>query len=53
VEDEDRYGITGYSHKNRLLYVVVGDAGEAGYRIISARPASPKEKERYEEDRLA
>ena len=25
------YGIIGYSHKNRLLYVVVTDAGETGY----------------------
>jgi uncharacterized DUF497 family protein len=53
VEDEDRYGITGYSHKNRLPYVVVTDAGETGYRIISARPATPKEKDRYEEDNSA
>ena len=51
VEDEDRYGIIGYSHKNRLLYVVIADAGETGYRIISARPATPKEKDRYEEDK--
>jgi len=53
VADEDRYGIIGYSHKNRLLYMVVTDAGDTGYRIISARLATPKEKDRYEEDNPA
>jgi uncharacterized DUF497 family protein len=53
VEDEDRYGVIGYSHRNRLLYVVLADAGETGYRIVSARPATPRERERYEEDNPA
>jgi uncharacterized protein len=50
VEDENRYGIIGYSHQDRLLYVIITDVGESGYRIISARPATPKERERYEAD---
>jgi uncharacterized protein len=50
VEHEVRYGMIGYSHKGRLLYVVVADVAETTYRIISARPATSKERERYEED---
>jgi uncharacterized DUF497 family protein len=53
VENEERYGIVGYSHKGKLLYVVVADLEESTYRIISARPATSKERERYEEDNLA
>ncbi len=53
VEEENRYGIIGYSNQERLLYVVVANAGETGYRIISARPADRKERERYEQDNPA
>jgi hypothetical protein len=53
VEDEERYGMIGYSHKGQLLYVVVADLEESTYRIISARPTTSKERERYEEDNLA
>ena len=50
VEGEQRYGVIGYSDKGRLLYVVVIEAGEEAWRIISARPATPKERQRYEEE---
>jgi len=50
VEEETRYAVIGYSDKNRLLYVVVSDAGEEAWRIISARPVTPRERDRYEEE---
>ncbi len=53
AEDEERYGIVGYSHKGRLLCVVVADVDESTYRIISARLATSKERERYEKDNSA
>ncbi len=53
VEDEERYGVIGYSHNGKLLYVVVADLGESAYRLISARPATSKEREQYEEDNSA
>jgi uncharacterized protein len=53
VENETRFGIIGYSPQNKLLYVVIADIGDTTYRIISARPATPKERKRYEEDNFA
>jgi len=50
VEEETRYAVIGYSDQDRLLYAVVADAGEGAWRIISARPAAPRERKRYEEE---
>lgn len=50
VQEEERYAVIGYSDKNRLLYVVVTDAGEQAWRIISARPVTSRERDRYEEE---
>ncbi len=50
VEGEERYAIIGHSKKVRLLYVVVKDDGDEAWRIISARPATPQERIRYEEE---
>ena len=50
VEEETRYAVIGYSDQDRLLYAVVADAGEDAWRIISARPATPRERKRYEEE---
>lgn len=50
VEEEERYAVIGYSDKGRLLYVVVADVGEESWRIISARPVTPQERQRYEEE---
>ncbi len=49
VEEEERYAVIGYSDKDRLLYVVVTDSGEQGWRIVSARPVTAGERARYEE----
>jgi uncharacterized protein len=48
-EDEERFVVIGYSCQNRLLVVVHTDRGDR-IRIISARPASRKERRTYEED---
>jgi uncharacterized protein len=47
-EDEDRFVALGESEKRRLLVVVFTDRGE-NIRIISARPASRRERKDYEE----
>lgn len=48
-ETEDRYILIGCSIRNRLLVVVHTD--RAGHiRIIGARPASKRERQRYEEE---
>jgi hypothetical protein len=47
-EFEDRYILLGYSDKNRLLVVVHTDRHER-VRIISARKATKKERNQYEE----
>ncbi len=49
VPEEQRYAVIGYSDRGRQLYVVVTDAGEEAWRIISARPATRRERLRYEE----
>jgi uncharacterized protein len=50
MEGEERYAIMGHSKKGRFLYVVVKDGGEEAWRIISARPATPQERSRYEKE---
>ncbi|MFO7568489.1 MAG: BrnT family toxin [Smithellaceae bacterium] len=47
--DEDRFVLIGHSHKNRLLVIVHTERGNI-IRIISARKATQKEKEQYEEN---
>ena len=45
--DEKRFVITGLSYQRRALVVVHVDRGDR-IRIISARPATPAERENYE-----
>lgn len=45
--DEDRLIIIGHSHKNRLVVVVHTERGDK-IRIISARPATRRERNFYE-----
>lgn len=47
---EDRFVLIGYSHLQRLLYVVHAEVGMEAIRIISARRATRHEKARYEND---
>ena len=49
-EDEERFVLLGYSHRNRLLVVVHTDRGHR-VRIISARLGTRREKVKYEEER--
>jgi uncharacterized protein len=46
--EEERYVLRGLSHRNRLLVVVHAERGDR-IRIISARIATNKEKNQYEE----
>jgi len=48
-DDEDRFVVIGCSHRNRILIVVHTDRGDR-IRIISARPATRKERKYYEEN---
>jgi hypothetical protein len=48
-EDEERFVLIGYSHANRLLVVVHTERVDQ-VRIISARPATRKERDCYEEN---
>jgi uncharacterized DUF497 family protein len=48
-EEEDRFVLVGNSHKDRLLVVVHTERDE-NIRLISARKASKKEREQYEEN---
>ncbi len=48
-EDEDRFVLIGCSHRNRLLVVVHTERGDR-IRIISARPATNKERLGHEEN---
>lgn len=50
VEEEQRWLFTGYSRKNRLLYVVATELEEGVWRIISARELTPNERYHYEEE---
>ena len=45
---EDRFILIGYSHRQRLLYVVHAEVKRDSIRIISARKATKHEKARYE-----
>lgn len=47
---EVRLLLLGRSAQNRLLAVLFTDRGDELIRIISARPASPRERRKYEED---
>ena len=47
-EDEQRYVLLGSSDYNRLLVVMYTERGEA-IRLISARPATLRERKSYEE----
>ena len=48
-EDEDRFVLTGMSHRNRLLVVVHTDRNDR-IRIITARPAMRRERIQYEKN---
>ncbi len=48
-EEEDRFVLIGSSHRNRLLVIVHTDRGDK-IRLVSARKASKKEREQYEEN---
>jgi len=48
-EEEDRFVLIGSSHRNRLLVIVHTDRADK-IRLISARKASQKEREQYEEN---
>jgi len=48
-DDEERFVLIGYSCRDRLLIVVHTERGDR-IRIISARPATTRERLRYEED---
>lgn len=47
-QTEDRFVVLGQSHRRRLLVVVHTGRGD-NIRIISARPASRRERKNYEE----
>ena len=47
--DEHRYIIIGQSNRGRLLFVAYTERGKT-IRLISAREATPSEKESYEEE---
>ncbi len=52
-ESEERWRIVGYSysvHPIHPLFVVAVEKGEDAWRIISARFATPMERQRYEEN---
>jgi uncharacterized protein len=52
-EGEQRFGIISFAlseHGAAPLYVVVADAGAEAWRIITARKATRKERQRYEEE---
>lgn len=46
---ENRFIITGYSENQRQIVVAHTDRGDK-IRIISARPATPNEKRKYEQE---
>ena len=49
-EAEDRLRLLGRSSENRLLAVLFTDRGDELIRIISARLATSRERNKYEED---
>ncbi len=48
-DDEERFVLLGFSCRNRLLVVVHTETG-GRIRIITARPATAKERRSHEED---
>lgn len=48
-EDDVRFVLMGYSHRDRLLVVVHADRDD-WVRIISARPATGKERRQHDEN---
>ncbi|OGO38102.1 MAG: hypothetical protein A2147_11240 [Chloroflexi bacterium RBG_16_57_8] len=48
-EREERFVLIGYSYANRLLIVVHTERGDRT-RIVSARKATPKERNQYREE---
>lgn len=48
-DDETRFIITGFSDKQRQLVVIHTDRDDK-IRIISARPATPSERKKYEQE---
>lgn len=50
-EEENRYALLANSERGRLLAVMHTERGES-IRIISARPATPRERRAYEEGDL-
>jgi uncharacterized protein len=50
-ESEDRFVLVGLSANSRLLVVVHAERGDDDIRIISARLASRRERNEYEEGR--
>jgi hypothetical protein len=48
-EDEDRFVLIGYSHRGRLL-VIVHTYRNHHIRLISARPATKRERRRHEDN---
>lgn len=49
-QDEERLLLLGRSSANRLLAVLFTDRGADLIRLISARPATPHERRKYEKD---
>lgn len=49
-QDEERFLLLGRSSANRLLAVLFTDRGADLIRVISARPATPRERRKYEKD---
>ena len=49
-QDEERLLLLGRSSANRLLAVLFTDRGADLIRVISARPATPREQRKYEKD---
>lgn len=49
-QDEERFLLLGRSSANRLLAVLFTDRGADLIRVISVRPATPRERRKYEED---
>lgn len=47
---EERLLLLGRSSENRLLAVLFTDRGDELIRIFSARPATSRERKKYEED---
>jgi len=46
--DDNRLGVIGYGTVDRLLFVVHAEIADEGFRIISARRASRRERAAYD-----